>query len=100
MNNQKNQEIFAQALDIPKEAALTKRIWTSLSEFAQSRICDDFPATRQGASQKSALQKSINSNAGAVGGADSDQQCVSVSDGGGVGVWVPGVDLDAVQLGG
>ena len=36
--------------------------------------------------------------AGAVGGADSDQQCVSAADGGGVGVCVSGVDVDAVQL--
>ena len=36
--------------------------------------------------------------AGAGGGADCDQQCVSAADGGGVGVCVPGVDLDAVQL--
>ncbi len=36
--------------------------------------------------------------AGAGGGADCDQQCVSAADGGGVGVCVSGVDLDAVQL--
>src|SRR5260370_20059110 len=36
--------------------------------------------------------------AGASCRTDCDQQCVSAADGGGVGVCVPGMDLDAVQL--
>jgi hypothetical protein len=36
--------------------------------------------------------------AGAGGGADCGQQCLPSADGGGVGVCVSGVDLDAVQL--
>ena len=64
----------------PKAAADTNRPVESVSWYdATDLLCD-------------------GDGTGAVGGTDSAQLCVSAADGGGVGVCVSGVDVDAVQL--